>query len=153
MNTGGPLRPAPTDEIVKIVIPVVVVVMVIVAVSIVVILVYCYCRMRRMKSKVNFPSVDESNSKSSSVDDLVSCYSNTPDMDKRKNGTLFEMKEIEAFADPLEVPFEPSGPIPMEHFAEHVSKYDAKRQLLFQEEFEVSEGWPSSEDYNSFEMI
>ena len=33
--------------------------------------------------------------------------------------------------------FEPSGPITEEHFATHVEKFDANRQLLFQEEFEV----------------
>ena len=33
--------------------------------------------------------------------------------------------------------FEPSGPITEEDFATHVEKFDANRQLLFQEEFEV----------------
>lgn len=53
------------------------------------------------------------------------------------NGGI-EMKEKDAeFEDPLDVPFEPSGDITTEGFKDHVEKYDAKRQLLFQEEFEV----------------
>ena len=50
------------------------------------------------------------------------------------------MKAMEAFADPLDVPFQLSGAVTREGFAAHVEKFDAKRQLLFQEEFEVREG-------------
>ena len=34
--------------------------------------------------------------------------------------------------------FTPSGAIPVQEFLDHVEKFDASRQLLFQLEFEVS---------------
>ena len=73
-------------------------------------------------------------SSSSSVSEETIDYYN---MSGRPNGVTIEMKEQEPFEDPLDVPFEPSGSVSAENFKDHVEKYDVKRQLLFQEEFEV----------------
>ncbi len=57
-------------------------------------------------------------------------------MGRKTNG--IELKQINMI-NPLSngSMFEPSGPITEEDFATHVEKFDANRQLLFQEEFEV----------------
>ncbi len=94
---------------------------------------FCAYKRHNSRSATFSPSVD--NSSSSSACDL-SRYPDTPDLGgDRKNG--MEMKVMEAFSDPMDIPFQPSGPIRRGEFAYHVEKFDAKRQLLFQEEFEV----------------
>lgn len=72
-----------------------------------------------------------------SSDSDIAHYPDTPDLGRgnRKNG--IELKAMEAFADPIDMSFQPSGPIRKEEFSKHVERMDAKRQLLFTEEFEV----------------
>lgn len=95
---------------------------------------YCYYRRTRLKSLTFSPSIDHSFAASSDSD--LACYPDTPDLGgKRKNGGI-ELKAMEAFADPLEMQFQPSGPVRKEDFAKHVERFDAKRQLLFTEEFD-----------------
>ena len=72
-----------------------------------------------------------------SSDSDLARYPDTPDLGsgRRKNG--IELKAMEAFADPIDMSFQPSGPTRKEEFSKHVEKMDAKRQLLFTEEFDV----------------
>lgn len=60
----------------------------------------------------------------------------TPDLGRKTNG--IELKQINMI-NPVSngTMFEPSGPIKEEQFATHVERFDANRQLLFQEEFDV----------------
>ena len=81
----------------------------------------------------------------SSLSSLSSCKNeDTPDLAKRMNGRrkhkTMEFKVREDFPDHTEVPFELSGEIRRDDFAAHVAKFDEQRQLLFQEEFDVSGG-------------
>ena len=57
----------------------------------------------------------------------------TPDLVPKMNGGV-ELQELDE--KPLE--FTPSSAIPVQEFLDHVEKFDASRQLLFQQEFEVS---------------
>ena len=80
------------------------------------------------------PSVEDSSVGSERLDDFKG--TDTPDLIRRgvPNGT--EMKELNF--DPKRADCVPSGPIAREDFVKHVEKFDSNRQLLFQEEFEVS---------------
>ena len=60
----------------------------------------------------------------------------TPDLTRKINGG-HELKNMDGqFL--TRSPFVPRGLIKREKFAEHVEKFDSDRQLLFQEEYEVS---------------
>ena len=60
----------------------------------------------------------------------------TPDLTRKINGG-HELKNMDGqFLS--RSPFVPRGLIKREKFAEHVEKFDSNRQLLFQEEYEVS---------------
>lgn len=129
----GPVSgPSPT-EIVIIIVCVIVVTVFLLIILAVVIIALCFYRRTRIKSLTFSPSIDHSSN--SSCSDLAH-YPDTPDLGRRNNG--IELKAMEAFSDPMDVQFEPSGAIVKEEFAQHVERFDAKRQLLFQEEFEVS---------------
>ena len=66
-------------------------------------------------------------------------YLPTPDLGRKTNG--IELKRIDMINPTHDGSMlEPSGPIDREDFAAHVEKFDASRQLLFQEEFEVCGG-------------
>ena len=78
-----------------------------------------------------------SNSFTPSVDSSMSDLRYTPDNPDSAGENGIELKKMEAFSDPIDLPFQPSSSIHREDFAAHVEKFDAKRQLKFQEEFEV----------------
>ena len=131
MTTGptqGPkiARPNPT---ILVAVTVTVVILAVVVGTIVIALVVGGLVYKRHQRKKYSPR-----SSSSSMSEETIDYYN---MSGRPNGVTIEMKEQEPFEDPLDVPFEPSGSVNAENFKDHVEKYDVKRQLLFQEEFEV----------------
>lgn len=78
------------------------------------------------------------NSPSTSYDatpDFVSMV-DTPDLTRKINGG-HELKDMDGQVL-ARSPFLPRGLIKREEFAEHVEEFDSNRQLLFQEEYEVS---------------
>ena len=62
----------------------------------------------------------------------------TPDLGRMINGGNPELKQLDGQFSFLKSSFDPSGPISVDKFAEHVEKFDSNRQLLFQEEYDVS---------------
>lgn len=80
-----------------------------------------------------------------SVDSNSSSFDGTPDFsithtpDLARKPTKDEMELAMLNGLPTgKHPFVPSGPVSREDFEAHVEKFDANRQLLFQEEFDVS---------------
>ena len=58
----------------------------------------------------------------------------TPDLVPHKMNGGVELQSL----DEKPSDFTPSSAIPVQEFLDHVEKFDANRQLLFQQEFEVS---------------
>ncbi len=90
------------------------------------------CNSKSQKGKMSI-------SRSSSEHDVVSAIetpdfqnADTPDLAKRESA--YEMK---SFEEPHLHSCVPSGPTSVADFPSHVEKFDANRQLLFLEEFEV----------------
>ena len=85
------------------------------------------------------PSID--NSPSTSCDGTPDFLSiDTPDLSRKINGG-HELKDMNSGHFIARSPFVPSPPVLVERFAEHVEMFDSNRQLLFQEEYEVSEDY------------
>jgi len=126
---------APNSSIIAVAVPVIVVILAIVVGTIVVVLVVVGLVFKKHRQSSYKPR-----SSSSSLSDGTLDSYNMLDVSNH-NGRAMEMKERDVgaanFADPLDIPFEPSRDVTIENFKDHVEKYDAKRQLLFQEEFEV----------------
>ena len=106
----------------------------------IIIFIVCYLVLKSINSRSykpdRFPSVD--NSPSTSFDgtpDFASMV-DTPDLTRKINGG-HELKNLNGQFT-AHSPFLPSGPMKEEEFAKHVEKFDSNRQLLFQEEYEVS---------------
>lgn len=89
---------------------------------------------RRTYKPGRMPSID--NSPSSSCNGTPDFIIDTPDLGRKANGG-HELKELDGkyFS---KSPFIPSPPIVVDKFADHVETFDSDRQLLFQEEYEVS---------------
>ena len=61
----------------------------------------------------------------------------TPDLGRKVNGGGHELKALDGhFFN--KSPFVPSCPVKVDKFSEHVERFDSNRQLLFQEEYDVS---------------
>lgn len=115
---------------------IVVVVLSIPAISIIVVIgVICVMRRRRGSFTTHIAEVD---SNSTCSDNATPQYIDTPDLGRKTNG--IELRQMDMIVPAYNGSMlEPSGPIDREDFVVHVEKFDASRQLLFQEEFEVSE--------------
>lgn len=106
----------------------------------IVVVVVCICAIRAAKHRSykpdRMPSVD--NSPPSTCDgtpDFISVIE-TPDLGRKANGG-HELRELDGqFVS--KSPHVPSGTIKMDKFSEHVDLFDSNRQLLFQEEYDVS---------------
>ena len=137
-DEGGPDVGGNSPATQDIVIAVVVVVVLLLLIVGIVIVVLCLVTLRSARLRTykpgRMPSVD--NSPSSTCNGSVDFIIDTPDLARKTNG-IHELKELDAqyFA---KSPFVPSGPIKLEKFSEHVERFDTNRQLLFQEEYEVS---------------
>ena len=138
-SSGGPnpTMKLNTSNTAIVAIPVIVVILAVVVGTIIIVLVV----VGLLYKKHQRSSYNPRSSSSSLSDGTMDSY-NMLDLTKNHNGgTMIEMKERDEatanFADPLDVPFDPSGDVTIENFKDHVEKCDAKRQLLFQEEFEV----------------
>ena len=136
-DSGGN-TPATTDIAVGVVVSVFVF---LVIVTVVVIIVFCLVVKSSNSHSYKpdrFPSVD--NSPSSSYDGTPPDFpsiDNTPDLSRKINGG-HELKDLGDGPFMAKSPLTPSGPIKVEAFAQHVEMFDSNRQLLFQEEYEVS---------------
>lgn len=134
-STGGN-SPATTDIAIGVVVGFV---LLCIIVTIVILLVLCFVvRFANSRSYKpdRFPSVDNSPSMSYNATPDFASMVDTPDLSRKVNGG-HELKNLDGqFL--VRSPFELSGPMKMEEFAEHVEKFDSNRQLLFQEEYEVS---------------
>lgn len=133
---SGGNSPATTDIAVGVVVGVVVLLLV----ATVIIFIVCYLILKSINSRSykpdRFPSVDNSPSMSFDGTPDFASMVDTPDLTRKINGG-HELKNLNGqFL--TRSPFLPSGPMKMEEFAEHVEKFDSNRQLLFQEEYEVS---------------
>ena len=62
----------------------------------------------------------------------------TPDLGRMINGGGHDLKQLDGEFSFVKSSFHPSGPISVDKFSEHVEEFDANRQLLFQEEYDVS---------------
>ena len=135
--SGGesPNKPI-TSHVTAIVIVLVLVMAVILVVPLVIGFAY-YLKKRNMLA-ISY-SVDRSPSISSSH--FSGKNDDTPDLVQCRNGRrqvdIIDLKAPESLEDESEILFEQSGEIRREDFAAHVETFDAKRQLLFQEEFDV----------------
>jgi len=99
---------------------------------VVVVVVVRSSRQRRWKITTS-PSIDSSEDHYSSSPDNGELAVGTPDLVRKMNGGL-ELQSLDE--KPKE--FVPSGAFHVHEFLAHVEKFDANRQLLFQEEFDVS---------------
>lgn len=63
----------------------------------------------------------------------------TPDLGRIINGGGHELKQLDGQFSFFKSSFTPSGPISVDKFFDHVEKFDSNRQLLFQEEYDVSQ--------------
>ena len=99
---------------------------------VVVVVVVRSSRQRRWKITTS-PSIDSTEDHYSSSPDNGELEVATPDLVRKMNGGL-ELQSLDE--KPKE--FVPSGAFHVHEFLAHVEKFDANRQLLFQEEFDVS---------------
>ena len=115
----------------------VVIVLVIIGVVILIVFVSVVRAARSRSYKPDrMPSID--NSPSTSCDgtpDFLSMI-DTPDLSRKING-VHELKEMNG-SFVARSPFVPSPPVEVSRFTEHVEMFDSNRQLLFQEEYDVS---------------
>ena len=133
--TGGN-SPATTDIAVGVVVGIFLLFIVVTIVIIIILCLVVRSANSRSYKPDRFPSVDNSPSMSFNATPDFASMADTPDLAQKVNGG-HELKNFDGqFL--VRSPFLPSGPIKMEEFAEHVEKFDSNRQLLFQEEYEVS---------------
>jgi hypothetical protein len=107
----------------------------------IVVIVILYLIIRSINSRSykpdRFPSVDNSPSMSFDATPDFASMVDTPDLTRKINGG-HELKNFDGQLFTGRSPFVPRGLIKKENFAEHVEEFDSNRQLLFQEEYEVS---------------
>ena len=84
------------------------------------------------KQNPSSPSVESSEDSQPENQPLESV--DTPDLVPHKMNGGVELHSL----DEKPSDFTPSSAIPVQEFLDHVEKFDANRQLLFQQEFEVS---------------
>ena len=130
---------------VAIIVPIVVVCVLILLLAIVVILAILFYMWRTAKNRTftlnnTDPKLSVDISNSSSYESLPPySQTDTPDLGRKLPNGNFEMDFITNGLPMSTHPkFEPSGPMSREDFESHVERFDANRQLLFQEEYDVS---------------
>ena len=139
VDTGGS---SPNTRTIGIAVAAIVVGVLVIAVTIIIIGVVCLHRMKAKGSlrieevSMGSPSFLEDNSSKGGTPEIPEVA--TPDLAKRQSG-IMEMKPTNEKHSSLI----PSGPISVEHFDSHIEVFDAKRQLLFQAEFDVREAYCS----------
>lgn len=133
-------RPPSSSTVVTVTVVVITLLLVVVLAAIIVVGFAFYQRKKRRLMAIAH-SLDRSRSISSNSSHYSGKNDDTPDLVLRRNGRgkvdAIELTAQESYADASEVPFKQSGEIRKEDFAAHVEKFDEKRQLLFQEEFDV----------------
>ena len=135
VSTGGS---SPNTRTIGIAVAVIVVVVLVIAAIIIIIGVVTLHRMKKSGSlrieevSIGSPSFLDDNSTKGGSPEIPEM--DTPDLAKRQSGVMELKPTNEKLNDLI-----PSGPIPVQDFDSHIDVFDAKRQLLFQSEFDVRE--------------
>ena len=130
-STGGSGSSSSLGLTVGITVPILVIIIALILIVAIVIVIMKYGSSHRRGKESITASVDMDGHSSFETPDLPD--SDTPDLAKRQSA--IEMKAME---DRKPHKLIPSPPTLVDQFSAHVEEFDAKRQLLFQQEFDVS---------------